>query len=258
MTGLLGQIGFVAGRSVRRTLRQPGILVPSLIFPLFLLAVNTPGLQQITRLPGFPTDNYIDFAVIGCVIQGALFATTTAGSELALDIESGFLNRLSLTPLRPAAILLGQLAGAVTVGMLSTTLFVTVGLIFGVQFDAGPGGVVVLLVLALLVCTSFGAIGSLMALRTGSGEAVQAAFPLLFVLFFLSSINLPRPLIEADWFRTVATWNPISYMVEGLRSLVVTGWDGAALAKGFGVCAAVIALAFWAATASMRTRMARA
>lgn len=257
MNVFLTQFAFVAGRSIRRSMRQPGLLIPSVVFPLFLLAVNTPGLEEITRLPGFPTDSYIDFAVVGCLLQGALFATTTAGTELANDIETGFLNRLSLTPLRRAAILTGQLAGAVTVGMLGSVIFLTVGLIFGVHLDSGIGGVLVLLLLAALVCAAFGSLGLLMALRTGSGQAVQGVFPLLFVLFFLSSINLPRPFIEADWFRTIATWNPISYMVEGLRSLIITGWDGTALLRGFGVAAVIIALAMWASTAKMRTRMTR-
>jgi ABC-2 type transport system permease protein len=82
-------------------------------------------------------------------------------------------------------------------------------------------------------------------------------FPLIFVLFFLSSMSMPRNLIGVHWFRTVATWNPISYLVEGLRSLVITGWDGAALAKGFGVALGLIALTTFAASSSLRTRMAR-
>jgi ABC-2 type transport system permease protein len=253
----LTQFAFVAARSIRRSSRQPGLVIPSLVFPLFLLAVNTPGLEQVTRLPGFPTDSYIDFAVVGCLIQGALFSTTAAGTELASDIETGFLNRLSLTPVRRWAILLGTLAGAITVGMISSIVFITVGLIFGVHIDAGVGGVPVLLLLAACVCAAFGSIGLVMALRTGSGQAVQGVFPLLFVLFFLSSINLPRPFIASEWFRTIATWNPISYMVEGLRSLIITGWDATALLRGFGMAAAIIALALWGAVVSMRTRMAR-
>jgi ABC-2 type transport system permease protein len=115
----------------------------------------------------------------------------------------------------------------------------------------------VLLVLATLVGVAFGALGLLMALRSGSAEAVQGMFPLLFSLFFLSSMNLPRNLITADWFRTIATYNPVSYLVEGIRSLVITGWDAAALAKGFGFAVAIAALAFAASAASMRTRLTR-
>jgi ABC-2 type transport system permease protein len=95
----------------------------------------------------------------------------------------------------------------------------------------------VLLALATLIGVGFGSIGAVMAARTGRAEAVQGLFPLLFVTFFLSSINLPRELIEIDWFRTVTTVNPVSYLVEGMRSLVITGWDATALLRGFGVAA---------------------
>ena len=163
-------------------------------------------------------------------MQGGLFAATTAGTELATDIETGFLNRLQLTPLRAPAILIGQLAGAMVVAFL-----VVAGLPArrpgrrARRSKAGVGGAVVLIALAMLVALAFGALGAIIGARTGSAEAVQGMFPLLFVFFFLSSMNLPRNLIQADWFRTIATWNPISYLVEGLRSLVITGWDGTAL-----------------------------
>ncbi len=257
MSGILGQVGWVARRSVRRSLRQPAVVVPTIAFPLFLLAINSAGLEAATRLPGFPTDSYLDFAIVTCFVQGALFATTTSGSEIATDIETGFLNRLSLTPLQRTTLILGQLAGAVSVGMLGAVLYLLVGLIAGVDVQAGAGGVAMLLLLTFVICVAFAAIGAYMGVRTGSGEAVQGAFPLLFVLFFLSSINLPRPLIEIDWFRTIATWNPISYLVEGLRSLVVTGWDATALLRGFGVAGAIIAVALLATASAMRTRMAR-
>jgi ABC-2 type transport system permease protein len=86
---------------------------------------------------------------------------------------------------------------------------------------------------------------------------VESAFPLFFVAIFLSSINLPRDLIEADWFRFIATVNPISYLVEGIRSLVITGWDAQALALGFGCAFGILTLALAAAGSSLRTRIAR-
>jgi ABC-2 type transport system permease protein len=226
-------------------------------FPLILMAVTTAGLADVTRLPQFPTDNYINFAVVVCFMQGALFATTSAGLELAHDIETGFLNRLSLTPLQGVAVLVGQLAGAVVVGLIGAVLYLIVGLAFGVTIEAGIGGVLVLLLLTTLICVAFASIGSVMALGTGSSEAVQGVFPLLFVLFFLTSANLPRPFIEADWFRTIATWNPLSYMIEGLRSLVISGWDGTALWRGFVAAIAIAAISFAGASSLLRTRMAR-
>ena len=115
-----------------------------------------------------------------------------------------------------------------------------------------------LLLLAVLISVGFGAIGAFLALRTGSGEAVQALFPLLFVTLFLSSMNMPRNLIEIDWFRTVATINPVSYLIEGMRSLIITGWDAEALALGFGLGLAVAAAALVAASLALKGRLARA
>src|SRR5207248_702007 len=86
--------------------------------------------------------------------------------------------------------------------------------------------------------TSFAAV-ALAALRTGSGEAVQGLFPVFFVFLFISSMNIPRNLMEITWFRDVATANPVSYLLECVRSLVITGWNGEALALGFGVTAAI-------------------
>ncbi|MBX5470783.1 MAG: ABC transporter permease [Thermoleophilaceae bacterium] len=253
----LAQVALIADRSVRRTLRQPALIVPTIVFPLFLLAVNASGLDAATKIPGFPTDSYLDFALTVTFMQGALFASTTAGTELASDIETGFFNRLQLTPLRGAAILVGQLAGAVLVALLGAVVYLVVGLAAGATVKAGVGGALFLLFLAVLIALGFGAVGSVMALRAGSAEAVQGLFPLLFVTFFLSSMNMPRNLIPVHWFRTVATWNPVSYLIEALRSLVITGWDWAALGKGLGVAVAILALAFGAAVAALRTRMAR-
>jgi ABC-2 type transport system permease protein len=140
---------------------------------------------------------------------------------------------------------------------LQTTVFLTVGLIAGADIKAGFLGALVLIALTTLAALGFGGIGAILALRTGSGEAVQGLFPLLFVTFFLSSIFLPRDLIEAGWFRTIATYNPVSYLVEGIRSLIITGWDPQALALGFGVAGGVVMLGLSGAVASLRGRVAR-
>jgi ABC-2 type transport system permease protein len=126
-----------------------------------------------------------------------------------------------------------------------------------VDFKCGPAGLPVLLALSILISFAFAGIGSFLALKFGSGEAVQGFFPLLFVSVFLSSSSLPRDLIETDWFRTVATYNPVSYLIEGVRSLVITGWDGEALALGFGFAAAITVVAYTAASFALRNRVGR-
>ena len=219
------------------------------------MLVNAAGLEPSTLLPGFPTDSFLAFALAVPFIQGALFSTMNAGTDLARDIQIGFLNRLSLTSLRGSSLLVGQLAGIVVLGLVQAVFYIAVGLITGVEFASGPGGIVVLLLFSFVVSLGFGALGSFLALRTGSGEAVQGMFPLLFVFLFISSMNTPRDLIGVDWFRWVATANPVSYLIECVRSLIITGWDAQALALGFGIALAIavlsLALASWALTQRM-------
>jgi ABC-2 type transport system permease protein len=254
---LFFQVGMLARRSVVRTLRQPAMVVPSIVFPLILLSINSSGLESVTRIPGFPTSSYFDFALAIPFVQGALFSANSAGTNVASDIESGFLNRLALTPLRRVALMMGQLSGIVALGLIQALTFLAVGVVLGAGIQAGLGGAVVIVLLSLTISLAFGCIGAFVALRSGTGEAVQGVFPLFFAALFLSSMALPRNLIEVDWFRTVATYNPVSYMLEGIRSLVITGWDGRALALGFACAGGVAILALAAASSALRTRMVR-
>lgn len=259
MTALVAtQVRALARRSVRRTVRQPANIAFALAFPLILLAVNAGGLRSVTELPGFPTDTYLDFFIAFTFVQGALFATINSGTDLARDIQTGFLTRLSLTPLRRVALLAGHLSGAVFMGMVQALVYLSVGLAAGVTIETGFAGALVVLVLAGLITLGFAALGTFLALRTGSGEAVQGMFPLFFILLFLSSMALPRNLIQTDWFREVATYNPVSYMIEAIRSLIITGWDAQALALGFGITAALVVGALTLASLALRTRLARA
>ena len=94
-------------------------------------------------------------------------------------------------------------------------------------------------------------------MRSGSGEAVQGMFPLFFVFLFLSSLAMPRSLIEQDWFRTIATYNPVSYLLEAIRSLIITGWDARALALGFGIATTLAIVSVIGASRAVRTRWTR-
>ncbi|MFP5362176.1 MAG: ABC transporter permease [Thermoleophilia bacterium] len=256
-SALPSQVGLLAGRAVRRILRNPAQLVFPILFPLILLAVNTSGLDAATQLPGFPTASYLDFALAIPFMQGALFAALNGGQDLARDIQGGFLDRLAMTPMSGAALLAGQLGGALFMGVVSAVLYLVVGIAFGAGIATGFAGALVLLVLAITISAAFACFGTYVALRAGTGEAVQGFFPLFFVLLFLSSAFFPRDLIEQEWFRTIATYNPVSYMVEGIRSLVITGWDGEALAPAFGLSAAAIVLFLGLSARALRTRLVR-
>jgi len=251
------QVTELARRSIKRTLRQPAQVVPTITFPLFLLAINAAGLDAATDLPGFPTNSYLTFALAVPFIQSGIFAVSNGGADLGRDIETGFLDRLALTPMSGTALVLGQLAGVVALGFMNAIVYLLVGLAAGASLAAGVSGALVLLLLSTLITLAFGCIGVFAAFRFGNGEAVQGLFPVLFVFLFLSSMALPRPLIEQEWFRTIATYNPVSYLIEGIRSLFIDGFDAEALALAFGSGAAIAAVFLALAVLTLRTRLVR-
>jgi ABC-2 type transport system permease protein len=255
---LLPQVKELARRSVMRTIRQPAQIIPATTFPLILLAINSAGLDSATAIPGFPTDSYLTFALAFAFLQAAVFAVIGTGQNLAEDRVNGFFSRMQLTPVRPAALIAGQLAGTLAVGLFQAASYIGVGLAAGGHIEAGIPGALVLIALATLITLAFGSIGLIAGMRASTPETVQGLFPVVFVFLFMSSMALPRDLIQTDWFETIATYNPVSYLIEGIRSLLITGWDGEALALGFGFAVAILAIALAVATGSIKGRMARA
>ncbi len=168
------------------------------------------------------------------------------------DVKTGFVRRMTLTPMSGAVLLLAQLGGVVVFAVFQAVIFLLAGLAAGARVEAGPAGALLIVGLAALFAIAFGSLGLTVALLTRSSEAVQAVFPLFMAALFFSSVGLPRELIQSDWFQQVTTYNPVSYLIEAVRSLIITGWDGQALALGFGLAIAIgvvsIVLASWALT----------
>jgi ABC-2 type transport system permease protein len=248
------QIGNLAMRSITRSLRNPVVVIPPLFFPLFILAVLTAGADAATHIKGFPTDSYITFALGAIFVQGSISAATVAGGALEEDMDSGFLSRLSLTPMRGGALLTGQLAGAAVLGVVEGGIYLGVGLAAGAHVEAGVGGALAIVGLMVLFCLAFGALGMMAALRWGGAEDV---FPVALGLLFMSSMAMPRNLIDKEWFEKIATYNPLSYLIEAPRALLVKGWDGEALALGGGIAVGGLALAMIVCSATLKRRLQR-
>jgi ABC-2 type transport system permease protein len=242
---------------VARTFRQPQLVIGTLVFPLLMLAILTDVGSHVTKIPHFPTKSYITFVLASTLVQGAVNGTTVAGQQLASDFETGFVNRILLTPARQSVLLVAQLAGVLLVGLMGSVLFLCVGLIFGASIKVGVAGALVVLAISTLVVLMFGALGLLGAVLTRSATKIQALFSIFLGLFFMSSMLMPRNLMKAGWFKDIATYNPISYLIEAPRSLIVTGWDAQAIALGCGVAVAGLILAIGTSVTIMRRSLER-
>jgi len=252
---LAAQVGPVARRSIAHVFRQPVPLFAAVIFPLMLLAVNVSDIHQVTHLPGFPTQSYLSFALAFVFVMGALYIVVSAGTELARDIESGYLNRLALTRISRRALLAGMFAGPLVMMLIEATIYLLVGALAGAHIATGLVGALAIVGFALAMGVAFAALGLFASLRSGSTDAVQAMLPLLFAALFMTSMSLPRGLIHTPWFRDVATYNPVSYLVEAIRALIISGWDAKPLLIGVGATAVLGALSLTAASLALRTRL---
>lgn len=245
-------------RSIVGTLRQPASVVPSLLFPLIFLALMSSTLNETIHLPGFPpVESFLQFVVATSIVQGALLGAVGAGADMATDVENGFFERIVASPVARTSLLAGRVAGAATLGFVQAWLFVGVATLFGLSVEGGIAAIAAIGVVAAVLSAGTGALMMAFGLRTGSAEAVQGAFPLLFVLLFFSSAFFPRPLMDG-WFATVATWNPTSRLIEGLRHQVIAGLDAGQLLIATGVAAGLLVVGLLAAGVALRWRLAGA
>lgn len=247
----------LAGRSARSTLRQPEMWLPSLLFPLMIAAVNNSAMARAVNLPGFPpVDSILQFLLPATIVQGVMFGAIAGGSDLALDIENGFWERLVASPVARPAILIGRLTGGALLGACQAMIFVVVFALFGARVDGGVAGVLVLMGMAVMVTLMIGGITAAVGVRTGSQETVDAAFPLVFILLFMSSAFFPTSLMSG-WFQTVAEHNPLSWMIDGARYQVIVGFDASEAVQAVLVPAVIAVFTIGLAVRQMQKRLER-
>lgn len=225
------------------------------MFPSLFLAVNTGGAGRAIDLPSFPhVHGFLDFQLAGSMTQSTMLAGVSAGIALALDIEIGFIDRLVVSPISRAAIVIGRLSATAVLGAISGVWFLTIGLIFGAHIKGGVAGFLLVVLLSALCAGAFGALGAALAFRAGSPTVVQGIFPIVFVILFLSSAFFPRNLL-LEPSRTIADWNPLSLIADGVRDPVIYGVSWSAVGKGLAGIAIVGALGALLSAAAMRRRL---
>jgi ABC-2 type transport system permease protein len=248
-------VGALGRRSIFQAFRRPQFLAPILVFPTLFLAINVGGAGRAIDLPAFPdVHGFLDFQLAGAMLQSTMLAGVSGAIALAMDIEIGFIDRLFAAPISRAALVLGRLAATGVMGLLSGAWFLAIGLIFGAHIQGGVAGALVVILLVGLNAIAFGTLGAALALKSGNASTAQGIFPLVFVILFLSSAYFPRGLL-LEPAQTIAEWNPMSLIAEGLRHPIVTGltWDDTA--KCLAGIAIVTAIGVVLSAAALRSRL---
>jgi ABC-2 type transport system permease protein len=242
-------------RSVKQTFRRPQLMAPIIVFPTLLLAIQTGGAASAVNLPGFPeVDSFLQFMLAGAMMQSMLLAGNSGGIALAVDIEMGFTDRLFAAPISRYSIVLGRLAGTAVLGVLAGVWFLAIGLVFGAPIEEGLPGALVALLLVSLTAIAIGGIGAAVALRTGSASVVQGMFPFVFVVLFLSSAFFPTALM-VEPAKTIAEYNPLSLIVEGIRDPIISSLSASELADALLAVVGIGILGLLLSAAALRHRL---
>lgn len=242
-------------RSVLQTFRRPQLAAPLILFPTLLLAIQSAGVGRAVDLPGFPAvDSFFQFLLPAAMIQAAMFGGNAGGIALAVDIEMGFADRLLATPIPRFAIVAGRLVGTAVLGTITALWFLAIGLVFGAPIDEGMAGAVLMIALVTLSALAFGTIGAALALWTGSASIVQGTFPLVFVVIFLSTAFFPQDLL-VEPAKTIAEYNPLSFIVDAVRDPVISTLTTTDLLKGLAGIAVVGGIGILVSERALKRRL---
>lgn len=229
-------------RALRETLRTPDSLVPTLFIPLFFLVVNVGQAARI--FPSSSTEflngqSYAAFQVPVSLLLAASFGS--AALYMVEEIEGGYFDKLRGTPISRTAIVLGRLIAEFVKMIALSAVMTLIALLFGVRIESGVLGFLVLILMTALWAVVYSGFMQLIALKTRSAAATQAGGLVFFPLLFLTPNFVPRNLLTRP-MEIAATYNPVTYVMEGMRSLILDGFDAGALLAAFAVIGAALAI----------------
>ncbi|MCP3934185.1 MAG: ABC transporter permease [Actinomycetia bacterium] len=248
----VGPVAAMARRSIRSIVRQPQVWVPAIVFPMFFSAVSSAAFDRTRSLPGFPeVDSFLTFILPATIIQGVVFGATAVGTDMAIDMENGFADRLRVAPVGRIGLMLGRLAGVMVLAIVQTVVFSTVFVVAGASIAGGLASVFGLVLVSCLLAGAIGSFALIVALRTGSVEAVNGFFPILFAALFLSSAFFP-PNLAGGWFEAVAEVNPVTWMINPSRRLVITEFSMSDLIQATAVSFGFMAMMTAGAVGALR------
>ena len=240
----------LAAREVKLALRTPAYLVPNLIVPMFFYFITLGSLETFAE--GFGLTNFEGFLLP----MALLFAVQggSAGLNMVADIESGYFDKLLLTPASRASLLVGAMSADFFRIMAQAVLVLIVALLTGLHFETGVLGAVTLILIASLFGLVYSGIGFGMALKTGNAQATQSMWFLFMPLMFLTTLFAPKEALSG-WLEVAATVNPMTYILEGMRALSMEGWDAADIGYGLLAIGALGVVSLGFAFSALRGRL---
>lgn len=244
----------IASRQITRIIRRPQSLTPIFLVPTMFLVVTSGGAARAVDLPGFPAvDSFFQFALAGAIVQSSMLGGLMTGIALSIDVDNGFFDRMIVAPIPRSALVIGRVLGTGVIALFQATLYLALGVLFGASIKGGVPGILIILMLASLASASLGGLTVALALRA-QAQWVQGLFPLVFVIIFLSSAFFPRELL-VEPAQSIAGYNPISYLAEGIRGPIIEGVSGEVEMKAFAVGLGLAAFTSIIAVISLRLRL---
>lgn len=252
----LVQVFLLVRRSLLTISRAPEALLPPIFISLFFLVIYQSTLGKASDfIPGI-SGSYLGFILPLSIVSSALSGAGIAAQNLVRDLERGYFDKLILTPVIRPALLLGPiLAGSVILGF-QASIVVVVAVLLGLHSATGVLGLLAVIGLAVLLGTGFAGFTVSAALGSGSAAATQGASFLFFPLTFLAPTFVPLELLSG-WLAVAAKLNPITYVLEAMRAILNTGWDGAAVWKGVLACLILAVVTYTLAAIALRVRTRR-
>ncbi len=240
----------LGGREVRLALRTPMYLLPNLIVPIFFYFIMLGSLKGFANSAGLA--NWEAFLLpmsLIFAVQGG-----SAGLNMVADIESGYFDKLLLTPTNRLSLLIGAMMADFFRIMAQAFIVLLVAVAAGLHFETGIAGAIVMVLLASFFGLAYSGIGFTVALRTGNAQATQSMWFLFMPFMFLTTMFAPKEALSG-WLESAATVNPMTYVLQGLRSLSLEGWDAGDIAISILTITVWASLSIGAAFLALRSRV---
>lgn len=226
---------YLSIRSIKQIWRPLLALIPSLFIPLFFFVVNASSLSAFSKVPGFPPDiSYKDFIAPVALFTAIFFSSGNAGIELVQDISNGYFKKLLIMPISRLTIILGRLAEVAVQAVMQGAIVLVLLLAVGVRIRTGIPGLFAIFAMLVIFAMAWSCVSMISALRTQNARLVQSLFVLVFPFLYLTTSQAPMALLP-PLFRAVAGYNPVTYVIEGVRALVLSNWSNPAIWQGFAV-----------------------